>query len=69
MNETSRAGNGLTTSFVAGGTDDEWRAGIGRPLEDAFRDFVPGNETEVDRLIGRYREYQMANHDRLTPSP
>lgn len=46
-------------------TDDEWRAGIGRPLEDAFRDFVPGNETEVDRLIGRYREYQMANHDRL----
>jgi pyrophosphatase PpaX len=46
-------------------TDDEWRAGIGRPLVDAFRDFVPGDEPEVERLIGRYREYQMIHHDRL----
>lgn len=45
-------------------SDDEWRAGIGRPLIDAFRDFAP-DELEVERLIGRYREYQMANHDRL----
>src|SRR5918993_1092432 len=45
-------------------TDDEWRARIGRPLADSFREFV-ANEPEVDRLIGRYREYQLAHHDRL----
>jgi pyrophosphatase PpaX len=45
-------------------TDDEWRALIGRPLVDAFREFVP-EELQVERLIGRYREYQLANHDRL----
>lgn len=45
-------------------SDDEWRAGIGRPLLDAFRDFAP-DEAEVQRLIGRYREYQMEHHDRL----
>ena len=45
-------------------TDDEWRALIGRPLSDSFREFVP-DEPEVARLIGRYREYQLANHDRL----
>lgn len=45
-------------------TDDEWRAGIGRPLLDTFREFASG-EDEVQRLIGRYREYQMEHHDRL----
>jgi pyrophosphatase PpaX len=45
-------------------TDDEWRALIGRPLVDSFREFV-AEEPEVERLIGRYREYQLANHDRL----
>jgi pyrophosphatase PpaX len=45
-------------------TDDEWRALIGRPLTDSFREFV-ADEREVERLIGRYREYQLANHDRL----
>ena len=45
-------------------SDDEWRAGIGRPLVDAFRDFAP-DEAEVQRLIGRYREYQLEHHDRL----
>src|SRR5688500_8251106 len=45
-------------------TDDEWRALIGRPLADSFREFV-ADEPEVDRLIGRYREYQLAHHDRL----
>lgn len=45
-------------------TDDEWRAGIGRPLVDAFRDFVE-DETEVQRLVARYREFQMLHHDQL----
>ena len=45
-------------------TDDEWRALIGRPLVDSFREFVP-REPEVERLIGRYREYQLLHHDRL----
>ena len=45
-------------------SDDEWRAGIGRPLVTMFREFAP-DEPEVERLIARYREYQLANHDRL----
>jgi pyrophosphatase PpaX len=45
-------------------TDDEWRALIGRPLIDSFREFVK-HEPEVERLIGRYREYQLLHHDRL----
>lgn len=45
-------------------TDDQWRALIGRPLIDSFREFVP-DEPEVERLIGRYREYQLMHHDRL----
>jgi len=44
-------------------TDDEWRALIGRPLVDSFREFV--KESEIDALVGRYREYQLAHHDRL----
>jgi pyrophosphatase PpaX len=45
-------------------TDDAWRALIGRPLADSFREFVPA-EPDVERLIGRYREYQLEHHDRL----
>jgi len=45
-------------------TDDEWRASIGRPLVDAFRDFVP-EEREAQRLMLRFRAYQLENHDRL----
>jgi pyrophosphatase PpaX len=45
-------------------SDEEWRAGIGRPLLTMFREFAP-DEPEVERLVARYREYQMANHDRL----
>jgi pyrophosphatase PpaX len=60
--------NSARHAFVGFGgrapSDDEWRAGIGRPLVDAFRDFAP-DEPEVERLIGRYREYQMVHHDRL----
>jgi pyrophosphatase PpaX len=45
-------------------TDDEWRALIGRPLVDSFREFVP-HEPEVERLVVRYREHQLLHHDRL----
>ncbi len=45
-------------------TDDEWRALIGRPLIDSFREFV-SHEPEIERLVGRYREYQLEHHDRL----
>lgn len=45
-------------------SDEEWRALIGRPLVDSFREFV-GEAPEVERLIGRYREYQLEHHDRL----
>lgn len=45
-------------------TDEQWRALIGRPLVDSFREFVP-QAPDVERLIGRYREYQLVHHDRL----
>ena len=45
-------------------TDDEWRAGIGRPLETMFRRYGR-DEDEVQRLLARYREHQLLHHDRL----
>lgn len=45
-------------------TDEEWRAGIGRPLNTMLREFA-SDDAEVARLHGRYREYQLAHHDRL----
>ena len=45
-------------------TDEQWRAGIGRPLQTMLREFAP-DDAEVARLFGRYREYQLAHHDRL----
>ncbi len=52
--------------FAAGRvpTDDEWRAGIGRPLRAMFRDYT-ADETEVERLVARYREFQSVHHDQL----
>ena len=46
-------------------TDDEWRAGIGRPLQAVLREYAGGDEAEAERLLGRYREYQLEHHDRL----
>ena len=45
-------------------TDDEWRAGIGRPLQFTIREWCD-SDAEADRVLGRYREYQVENHDRL----
>jgi pyrophosphatase PpaX len=43
-------------------TDAEWLTGVGRPLPVMFSHFAAGREPE---LIAAYREFQMANHDRL----
>ena len=45
-------------------TDEEWRAGIGRPLQTVLREYAP-DDVEADRLFGRYRAYQLEHHDRL----
>src|SRR5450755_1006431 len=45
-------------------TDDEWRAGIGRPLPQTLREFAV-DDAEAAHLFTRYREYQMEHHDRL----
>jgi pyrophosphatase PpaX len=46
-------------------TDDEWRASIGRPLQKVLLEYSSGDEIEAERLLGRYREYQLEHHDRL----
>jgi pyrophosphatase PpaX len=46
-------------------TDDDWRAGIGRPLQTVLREYAQDDETEAARLLVRYREYQLVHHDRL----
>src|SRR5689334_10962776 len=45
-------------------SDAEWRAGIGIPLFTMFGRYA---RDDADRaaLIAAYREYQLANHDRL----
>jgi pyrophosphatase PpaX len=40
-------------------------AGIGRPLRAQFGPYCADDE-ELDFLVSRYREYQLAHHDRLT---
>lgn len=45
-------------------SDEEWRAGIGRPLQTVLREFAP-DDAEAARLFGRYRAYQLEHHDRL----
>ena len=42
----------------------EWLTGVGIPLATMFRRYAR-DEAEVDALIAKYREYQLANHDRL----
>lgn len=46
-------------------TDEEWRAGIGRPLRTVLREYAAGDDAETDRLFQRYRDYQLQHHDRL----
>jgi pyrophosphatase PpaX len=44
--------------------DAEWLTGVGIPLATMFRRYAR-DDADVDALIARYREYQLANHDRL----
>jgi pyrophosphatase PpaX len=46
-------------------TEAEFRAGIGRPLAAQFAPWVSGDD-DLRFLVARYREYQLAHHDRLT---
>lgn len=45
-------------------TDAEWLTGVGIPLVAMFRRYA-NDDAEIDALIVKYREYQLANHDRL----
>src|SRR4051812_33710916 len=45
-------------------TDAEWSSGIGIPLPTMFMRYAR-DIAERDNLIAAYREYQLANHDRL----
>jgi pyrophosphatase PpaX len=45
-------------------SDEEWLSGVGTPLVTMFRNYAR-DETRVDALIARYREFQVPNHDRL----
>jgi pyrophosphatase PpaX len=45
-------------------SDEEWRAGIGRPLQTVLREYA-SDDSEADRLFQRYRAYQLEHHDRL----
>lgn len=44
--------------------DAEWRGLIGMPLDASFRRYAK-DDADVAALLARYREYQMANHDKL----
>lgn len=46
-------------------TDEEWIGGIGTPLRGQLASFARRPE-DVDLLLARYREFWIANHDRLT---
>jgi pyrophosphatase PpaX len=46
-------------------SDAQWIAGIGTPLRTQLAGFARRTE-DVDVLLGRYRAYWLAEHDRLT---
>lgn len=46
-------------------TTAEWVAGIGTPLVEQFRPHATSS-TDLDHLVRRYRNYQVAHHDQMT---
>ncbi len=45
-------------------TDDEWLRGVGTPLRAQFAEWKDDPE-RLEALIATYREYNLANHDRM----
>ena len=45
-------------------TREEWIADLGLPLRAMFGRFIT-DESTMEQLVAGYREYQLANHDRL----
>ena len=45
-------------------SDDEWIQGLGTPLPKQLTPYVESDE-DRERLLNRYRTFQMENHDRL----
>jgi pyrophosphatase PpaX len=45
-------------------TREQWIADLGLPLRAMFGRFI-GDESKMEALVAGYREYQLANHDRL----
>ena len=45
-------------------TDDEWIEGLGTPLPKQLTPYVESDE-DRERLVNRYRTFQLENHDRL----
>ena len=43
---------------------EEWLADLGLPLRTMFGRFI-SDESALEQLVAGYREYQLANHDRL----
>jgi pyrophosphatase PpaX len=46
-------------------TDEQWIEGVGTPLVTQLRPWA-ADDNELQSLIGAYRDYQRAHHDRLT---
>jgi len=45
-------------------TDDAWLAGVGTPLRTQFAEWS-GDAGLLEALVATYREYNLANHDRM----
>jgi pyrophosphatase PpaX len=45
-------------------SDAEWLTGVGIPLATMFKRYAR-DDSDVEALIAKYREYQLAHHDRL----
>lgn len=61
MNSAKHAFRGRTENVPS---DAEWLGEVGTPLAAMFRRWAR-DEGDVETLITSYREYQLANHDRL----
>jgi len=45
-------------------SDDDWLRGVGTPLRVQFADWDDGSG-KIEELVATYREYNLANHDRM----